>query len=474
MTSPAIDRGPVDGRNVSSADPMAREVALVDLAYRCRAELDGGVDELGLAAVFESWGITDAIAHSSFGTADVFALADEVHVRLLGDGRLARPAAPRTPWIRLTWVLRAATYLPPTLFVVIALSSTGHAASGAAFAAVTCFGWGMAEALSRVAYTSINFGGIEAMRDPNRLLLSWGSLVVVVLAGAIGFVVASPVAALLVGAQLQYLLLSVVLLPMGRAPALVFWVTPAMVLATFAISDATELWMVLVVAVICESAVTMYTWLMLGRIEPSVYGAPRWSDLRMALPFLGSGIVMGAFVLCCTAAAYAAVGSGRALLGLVTPLMLSMGLAEIGIRWFQRAVASELGRSARVAQFAWRTRLLVLLSCGGYVVVLLSVDLLVIAVADLPALSGRPADYALLGLVGLSLFLTLVLMTMDHVFAVLGAFSAGTLALGWFIVVSDGAADAVVPALTVSAIVATYLLTMALRIVGHPANHAFT
>ncbi len=183
---------------------------------------------------------------------------------------------------------------------------------------------------------------------------------------------------------------------------------------------------------------------------------------------------MGAFVLCCTAAVYAAVGSGRALIGLVIPLLVSMGLAEIGIRWFQRAVGNQLGRSERVTQFSRQTRLLVVLSCGGYVMVLLSADLLVSALADYPGLSGRPAQYLLVGLVGLSLFLTLVLMVMDHVFAVLGAFSAGTLAVGWFLVTLDAGDDVVARAVVVAAAVVAYLLIMALRTVGHPANHAFT
>ena len=51
--------------------------------------------------------------------------------------------------------------------------------------------------------------------------------------------------------------------------------------------------------------------------------------------------------------------------GPVVPLLDSMGLPQIGLRWFQRAVAVQLGRSARVAAFA-----------------------------DPQALPGRPADHA--------------------------------------------------------------------------------
>ena len=36
----------------------------------------------------------------------------------------------------------------------------------------------------------------------------------------------------------------------------------------------------------------------------------------------------------------------------MVPLLDSMGLPQIGLRWFQRAVAVQLGRSARVAAFA--------------------------------------------------------------------------------------------------------------------------
>ena len=161
------------------------------------------------------------------------------------------------------------------------------------------------------------------------------------------------------------------------------------------------------------------------------------------------------------------------MIGLVVPLLVSMGLAEIGLRWFQRAVAVQLGRSARVAEFAGRARILVVLSCCGYLAVLLSADLLMVAFADPQALSDRPADYVLVALVGLSLFLTLVLMVMDHVFAVLAAFSVGTLVLGWYLVTFHAPDDVVVPAVVVAAIVTIYLAAVALRTVGHPANHAF-
>lgn len=474
MTAASMDRGAGGHGGLALSAVDSREAVLEELAGRCETELHGGVDELGLAAVLESWGITDATAVSRYGTTDVFALAAEMHTRLLDgeDVPLRRPQG--TPWIRLSWILRAATYLPPTVFVVIALSASGHGASAAAFAAVTCLGCGMAEAASRVAYTTISFGGIEAMRDPNRRLLIWGSLVVAVPAVAVGVVAGSAFPALLVGAQLQYLLLSVVLLPMGRAQELVFWLTPAVVLGASVIAEPDRFTTVLVVAVICEMAATIHTWLMLGRIEPSPYGAPGTAELRTALPFLGSGILMGAFVLLCTAAVHTAVGSSRTLLVLVIPLMVSMGLAEIGIRWFQRAVAGELGRTAQVAQFARRARLLVLLSSGGYAVVLFSVDLLAVALTDPPPSAVHPAGYVLLGFVGLSLFLTLVLMVMDHVLVVLAAFGAGALAVGWLVLVLDPADGAVVPAAAVSAIVATYLFSVALRVVGHPANHAFT
>ena len=466
MTLPA-------GLTPRSEDLAPREIALVDLTRRCRTELDGGLDELGLAAVFESWGITDSTARTRFGEPDVFALAVEVGARVDGDAHRVRRPAQRRPRIRWSWVLRAAAYVPPTLFVVIALSSSANVASGAVFAAITCFGWGMAEALSRVAYTAINAGGLAAVRSLNRSLLGWGSLVIVVLAVITGLLTGSVPAALLVGAQLQYLLLSVVLLPMERAGALVVWISPAMVLATALAAGAGDLGSVLVVAIVCELGATVHTWLVLGRVGSADFGAARWSDLRTSLPYLGSGIAMGAFVLCCTAAVYAALGSGQALIGLVIPLLVSMGLAEIGLRWFQRAVAVQLGRSARVAEFAGRARILVVLSCCGYLAVLLSADLLMVAFADPQALSDRPADYVLVALVGLSLFLTLVLMVMDHVFAVLAAFSVGTLVLGWYLVTFHAPDDVVVPAVVVAAIVTIYLAAVALRTVGHPANHAF-
>ncbi|MCO5322132.1 MAG: hypothetical protein M9922_12135 [Microthrixaceae bacterium] len=456
-----------------SEAPTPRERAFAHLTDRCLSETGAWVDEFGLAATFESWGITDSIALSRFGEPDVFSLAEEMHTRLEGAEYAERGSTPRAPLVRSSWLLRAVAYLPPTLFVAIALSSPGTIPSGAVFAAITCIGWGLAEASSRVAYTSINVGGVAAMRAPNRLLLLWGTLAVLVVGGITGALAGSVAPALLVGAQLQYLLLSVILLPMGRVSTLVLWVTPAMLVAGISTVGTDELWTVLAVAAICELGATVHTWLVLGRLEPTRLGAPGRSELGAAVPFLGSGIVMGAFVLCCTAVVYAAVGSGAALVGLVAPLLVSMGLAEIGLRWFQRAVATQLGRAGRVTQFAHRARLLVLVSCVGYVVVLLSADLLMAAFTGPPAFPVGLPGYVLIGLVGLCLFLTLVLMVMDHVFAVLAAFSGGAVALVWLLVVLDSAAEVVVPAVVVAALVACYLLIVTLRTVGHPANHAF-
>ncbi len=235
-----------------SDESIPRVSALANLAHRCHTESVGGVDELGLAAVLESWGITDSTARSRFGEPDVFTLAAELRTRLAGDGQPERPSAPETPWIRLAWVLRAVAYLPPTLFVVIALSSSTNVASGAAFAAITCFGWGMAEGVSRVAYTSISAGGVAAMRRSESLAVELGhprrrrsrrSRRIVD-----GFDTGStsrrcPVA---VPAAVGRIASD------GTRFGAGFWITPPMVLATALAVGGDELGSVLVVAIVCE------------------------------------------------------------------------------------------------------------------------------------------------------------------------------------------------------------------------------
>lgn len=450
----------------------ADRAALLD---RCRNELEAVTDALALAAVFESWGITDSSAFRRYGATDVFRLADDMSTTLRADGTAAPRSAPSSaPSMRFDWLLRAGTYLPPTVFVVIALSNAAVPASGAAFALVTCLGWGIAEGVSRVSYTSINRGGVGAVRRTNQRLLARGTIVVLAVAATIGLASGSEVAALLICVQLQYLLLSIVLLPMERVAVLLWWITPAMLSVVLFVSSESHLWLVLLVAAIGEVAATAHGFFILHRITPSDYGAPTRREFWSASPFLASGVAMGAFVLTITAIALGSVGSRRVLLAIVVPLMLSMGLAEIGIRRFESDVVRLLEGSSRVKQFSRSVRWMVLRYCFVYLLVLAAIDVLIAAAwTDAPPASGIMSGYLLLGLVGLCLFLTLILRVMDHVLPVLAAFASGTVLMAALILLAGQSSGAVIAAAVSTTLAAAYLLITALRVVGHPADHAF-
>lgn len=462
----------------AKASSKARSAAIARerraLMERCRNELDGTIDDLGLAAVFESWGITDASAASRYGAIDVFDLATEI----LGSSEMEfterEVAVDSTgPVLEMAWIMRAATYLPPTVFVAIALSSTAVPAPGAVFAVITCVGWGIAEAVSRVAYSSTNRGGPGAMRDVNIRVLRSGTLCVTLIALAVGWLAGSVGAALLIGAQLQYLLLSIVLLPMERETLLLWWIVPAMLGSAIFMTDLDYVWIVLMVAVVGELAATVHTLLILRRIRPTFYGAPRRRDFSDAIPFLASGAAMGGFVLSTTAVVLVMLGSKKVLLVMVVPLMLSMGLAEIGIRLFQSTVLRELGESTSIGQFSRRVRLSVIWFCTAYVALLVAVDVVVASLVGVDMAPGRPAGYAMFGLVGLCLFLTLILMALDHVLPVLATFVCGTVVVGGSVLLWGATATVVTFGMLFSVLAAVFLLSASLMVVGHPANHMF-
>lgn len=459
-----------------NTDARRAEVAeeRLALAERCRRELDGVIDELGLAAVFESWGITDLKADSRYGAADVFQLASEIiasaDLGLVVDD--PRDSVPPTTLER-SWLMRAATYVPPTVFVAIALSNAAVPASGALFAVITCVGWGMAEALSRISYSSMHRGGTGAVRDLNLRVLGFGTVGVFAVSAAVGVIFGSVGAGLLIAAQLQYLLLSIVLLPIEQESLLLWWIVPTMLCAALLVTDLEYLWVVLLVAVVCELGASLHALVILGRVRPCEYGSPRREDYRSAAPFLASGAAMGGFVLSATAVALLMLGSRTALLVMVLPLMLSMGAAEIGIRLFQVAVFRELTWTTDLGLFARRVRWMVLRFCAGYLLVLTLVDVLIAAVAGVEVASGRSVGYLLLGLVGLCLFLTLILMSMDHVLPVLATFGTGMVVIGGSVILWGASAPVITAAVLFTVVAAGVLLLAALIVVGHPVNHVF-
>ncbi|MFN7148910.1 MAG: hypothetical protein ACK4V6_05455 [Microthrixaceae bacterium] len=445
------------------------------MVSKCRETLEGNPDELGLAAMLESWGITDASAKELYGADDVFSLARSLQVRLQVEERGVGLAPARVPLLTPAWLLRGATYLPSALFVVIALSHDVAGAAAVAFAVVTCIGWGVSEAVSHIAHAAINRGGLGAIRRTFEQVLIAGAPLAAVAAVSTSVASGSVTAGLLIGVQLLYLLAATILLPQGREGMLLIALSPALVAAALAFHGSGPRYFVeiLALSLVGEIVVIIVIVVRLRRAERHGHGAPTRADLVAASPFLVAGVAMGVFALACTSIVLEQIGSRRALIGLIVPLMLSMGLSEIGIRRYQHTVQRDLVMSVRLGQFAGRARRRVLVYASTYLALLVALVVGARAIGPDGTTPSSFASYALIGLLGMSLFLTLVHMVIDHVVPVATTYSVAALVLvGWF--VDHGAATrGIVQPLAVSIALVTVLLASALVAVAHPARHGF-
>jgi hypothetical protein len=156
-----------------------------ELVRRVASMIAGSVDELHVAAVLESMGITDQVAQDSYGVDDVFALADLVHRRLPGvaDGAVTEifdmPARSRR-------VLRVVThgllYIMPSAVYPAVLIMLGAPAMIRGLVFTTALGWVWGTGMSAVGYQLVGEGKERAAGRALRRLGLLG-LAVAALAG---------------------------------------------------------------------------------------------------------------------------------------------------------------------------------------------------------------------------------------------------------------------------------------------------
>ncbi|GAA1349070.1 hypothetical protein [Saccharothrix algeriensis] len=164
---------------------------LDELVGRIRPLLPEPVDELQVAAVLESQGVTDDAAVERYGTADVFELAQEVHLRLLAEAPDAAAGAapdggpdggepPRRWW---TDVSHGVLYLMPSAAypAVFAVLGGPGMLRGLIFATTTGWIWG-----AGTSWVAHRLAGAGAARVAARSMLLLGGVgLALALAGAL-------------------------------------------------------------------------------------------------------------------------------------------------------------------------------------------------------------------------------------------------------------------------------------------------
>ena len=155
---------------------------LDDLVARVAAQLPDPVDELQVAALLESQGITDQVAVDRYGRADVFTLGQEVFERL-PRASVVVPGEPR----HRTWIhaVHGPLYLVPTTAFPAVMSVLGGPAAVRAMVVATAVSWVWGSGSSAVAYQLLGHGAVTAATRSLRLLGAAGVLVATVVAGAV-------------------------------------------------------------------------------------------------------------------------------------------------------------------------------------------------------------------------------------------------------------------------------------------------
>ena len=204
-----------------------------DLARTMTPTIRDAVDELHVAAVLESMGVTDQVAHDTYGHDDVFALADMVQGRLptvtepAASDDLPAPARSRDT---LRVVTHGLLYILPTTVYPAVLIALGTAAMIRGMVFATGLGWVWGMGMSAVAYQLV---GHDKERSAGRALrlLGLAGLVVGLLSGTL-LAVTGPGGAGMVAfvvAQICFQLMAGVLVFYGKELRIAVTMLPASV-----------------------------------------------------------------------------------------------------------------------------------------------------------------------------------------------------------------------------------------------------
>ena len=153
---------------------------LDELVERIAGLLPDPVDELQVAALLESQGVTDQIAVDRYGRADVFALAREVFERLPRASVETPADSGRTTWLH---AVRGPLYLAPTTVFPAVAAVLGGPAAVRAMVVATAVSWVWGSGTSAVAHQLLGHGAGATAGRTLRLLGAAG--VVVTVAAAI-------------------------------------------------------------------------------------------------------------------------------------------------------------------------------------------------------------------------------------------------------------------------------------------------
>ncbi|MEV0895364.1 hypothetical protein [Actinoplanes sp. NPDC049802] len=418
------------------------------------------VDELEVAAMLETHGITDADAVSGYGEPDVFALA----TRLMRD-RPAGPPAPvpeAAPWTPepARHALRGLLYVLPALgYVAVAGLVAGRAAI-LLLAGSLGVAWAAGQALAYLGHVRLGRPDPDGARE----LLRGGTafavplLILLIVGSALVFAV-PPGAVMVASGQVVYLLAATVPLVLGAERLLALALAPATVAVPAGlIAGGDAVRSAPVLGAVCLSLLaTVAVAVHVTRGAPVT--VPGRAELTAALPYAAYGLCAAGLVLFVPVSR--AGSAPAAAMAALIPLSLSMGLAEWLLVRLRIAGHRRLRSATTLAGFARHTRLAVTLTVAGYTVALAAGCRLAALTAE--RITGVTPGAASFVALGAALFLSLMLLAYGYRWPVIGACAT---AVGAELALLAGAADPETIQLGVTGLLAAGLFLAALTLLG--------
>lgn len=342
-----------------------------ELALLLEPMVPAAIDELHVAAVLESRGVTDRSARDEYGHDDVFALARVVSQRLPSQPDVPeRPAARRQPHRTLRELAHGPLYVLPSAVYPAVLTVLGATTMVRGLVFATALGWVWGMGMSAVAYQLLGQQKGRAAGQMLRLLGVAG--LGVALAGATFLAltgIGEPGVVAFVVAQMGFQLASGVLVFYGKELRLAVAMLPACVLGALHITSGYK--SALVTPTLIAGALSIV--LVLGVAWLTSVQAATGADSRRSVP--GRRMLLGAAPSVCYAALCAAfllftdshyvVGQFDLAIA-VAPLVLGMGAVEWRAHRFTERISVLLHRNTFSVNFsrdAWRLMLQELMMC---------------------------------------------------------------------------------------------------------------
>ncbi|MDQ2589100.1 hypothetical protein [Saccharothrix yanglingensis] len=358
-------------------------MTIADLTGRVGRVLPDPVDELQVAAVLESLGVTDRTAVEVYRAADVFDLARQVYERLPHVGEGGRHAADHRSPAPRSWydVVHGPLYLLPAVGYPAVFTALGGPAAIRALVLATTVGWLWGAGTVWIAHRVLRSGAGGVTGRLLRVLATAGAALAAVGALALPSPSGGPVAVLFVMALTGYQIASGILVFYHREPLVLLTSLPVVLGgAGYLVSGLADALVSPVLLFGCASAAATFGLALLVTLRAEDAPGARPPGARALV--LGALPVIGHTALCAAFLFYTDVrfiGGAVDLAVAAAPLALGMGVAEWRANRFFEQAAELLRERRPTAWFrsaVWRMLLRELANClvvlGGLALVLLA------------------------------------------------------------------------------------------------------